>query len=201
LFVLLAGGQHVTAQQVRLSVTSRIGQGCGNAFPAAAMLQQNLEQQLGKASIAVARVNMGGLSADISCEPAASQMPFPVVIAQQCLSLSQVVSEASAANGLHLATTWRTCESYKCGGLKCAEKALTAQMVLVDRFLPAFAQLRARHETREPAATRPEPPIEASVGIPDLGPAPARTLNPRVVYYGFYILACVAVLVRWEWCR
>ena len=31
----------------------------------------------------------------------------------------------------------------------------------------------------------------------------ASSLSPgtKIIYYGFYIVACCAVLLRWEWCK
>jgi hypothetical protein len=123
----------------------------------------------------------------------------------QCLSLSQVVSVPSHANGMTMATTWRQCESYTCDGKECQGFARTGQRGLVDAFLADYRD-GAKAAPTPPAQAQPAPtvPLEAGIGGASSGPA-EQTWKPvlkfSVVYYIAYIVMCLAVLARWEWCR
>jgi hypothetical protein len=94
------------ARDASVAVTWRIVPACGANFQSA-VLQQDREDQLRAASIAVSRVHIASLVASVDCQPARASLSV-----QQCFSLSQAVAEPSAANGLHLATMWRNCQAY-----------------------------------------------------------------------------------------
>jgi hypothetical protein len=185
-------------QDARLSVSSKIGPGCGANIPVAA-LEQDTTGQLAAASIGISRVHSAGLVTAIDCAPASPQARVMVTV-QHCLEFSQVVSDAAAANGLHLATTWKNCQSYTCGREKCAILARSAQRTLVDQFLPHFRELRTKTAAPAPATqsqpTQSQPPVEAAVGIDD---AARQPLDFRVAFFVLYLFACLALMVRWHW--
>jgi hypothetical protein len=186
----------LAAQEAHVSVAWKISPACGTNFPSA-VLQQNLEDQLRAESIAVSRVYTAGLTADISCQSAGMRS----VATQQCLALSQAVPQPSAANGLHLATTWRNCQSYTCSKQNCSEFARATQRTLFGQFISV---LRARKaQSKVPGA-----PAAAMSGSSDRAPTPfvsasvpTSILNPGAIIYMLYILTCMAVLARWQWCR
>jgi hypothetical protein len=173
-----------------------IAPACGLNFPHV-LLQQDLQDQLQVVPIAVSRVHTASLVAAIDCQPAAGT----IVLVRQCLSLSQAISEPSADNGLHLATTWRNCRSYTCGRQTCGEVAHATQRTLIDQFLPAFRTLSATSETPPPtpaAQPRSEEGIASAIVYPDAS-NPILMLN--VVFYILYVVICIGVLFRWERCR
>jgi len=157
------------------------------------VLQQELGDQLRAASIVVSRVQSAGLVAAIDCQPATANR----LSAQQCLSLLQAVSDSSAANGLHLTTTWRNCQTYKCGKQTCGQLASTTQSNLVGQFIPAFRALIAKNETAAPQPAAELQPMEASLSPVVYAPASKPGLKPWVVFFSAYILICLAVLTRW----
>ncbi len=189
---VLLGCHTIGAQQAQVSVAWKIAPACGANF-AIGPLQQDLEDQLRAESIGVSRVSAAGLVADINCQ----SFGLRSVSVQQCFALSQAVPDASAANGLHLATTWRNCQSYVCSKQSCGESAraarrtLTSQVIAALRTAPGQTATAAK-ETR-PAEQTPIPLIPAAI--------PASVLNPGAIFYILYILTCIAVLIRWQWCR
>ena len=185
----------LSAQEAHVSVTWKISPACGTNFPSAA-LQQNLEDHLRAESIAVSRVYTAGLTADISCQPAGMRS----VAAQQCLALSQAVPQPSAANGLHLATTWRNCQSYTCSKQNCSEFARATQRTLAGQFISALRAPKAESQVPGPAATPVSPSERASIPFVSAS-VPRSILNPGAIIYMLYILTCMAVLARWQWCR
>jgi len=195
----LLSADALMGQDARLSLTSQIGQGCGANIPVAA-LEQDTTQQLSAASIAVSRVHSAGLVTAVDCAPASPQAKVMVTV-QHCLGLTQAVSDPSAANGLHLATTWRNCQQYTCGREKCAILARATQRALVDQFVPRSRELRAKSVAPAPVSNPPQmpplqtqAPIEASVGIDPGDQVP----DFRVTFFVLYILACLALLLRWQ---
>jgi hypothetical protein len=192
LILVLLGSSALMAQDTRVSIVWKIAPSCGATFPTAA-LHQELEDQLRAASIGVSRANSAGLVTAIDCQPTSTSM-VPV---QQCLSLSQAVSEPTAANGLHLATTWRNCRAYTCSKQTCGQLAHNAQRALVDQFIPAFRALSTKTEARvQSPVPQHQDVVAASVAYVA---APEPVLNPVVVFYMVYILACVSVLLLWQW--
>ena len=66
---------------------------------------------------------------------------------------------------------------------------LAGERDLVGVFISEF---RARPQTeREPAVALVAPFTQRAASFP--------SPSARIVYYGFYIVACCAVLLRWEW--
>jgi hypothetical protein len=190
------GSGTLTAQEASVSVAWKIAPTCGGNFQGA-VLQQDLEDALRAASIAVSRIHTAGLVADINCQ-AGSPKGIPV---QQCLSLSQAVADPSAANGLHLATTWRNCQSYQCGRQNCGQLARAAQHALVAQFVPAFRALRAENKVPEPSPAT-EAHVAEGIAMPVVYAAVSKpVLKPSAIFYMVYILLCIAVLARWQWCR
>jgi hypothetical protein len=186
----------LTAQEAHVSVAWKIAPACGANFPRAA-LRQDLEDGLRAGSIAVSRVHTASLTADINCQ-AGGARSVPV---QQCLSLSQAVAEASAANGLHLATTWRSCQSYVCGKQNCGQLARTTQHALVRQFIPAFGALMA---ASKPAGSPPEAGsgLAGGTSIPVVYAGESKPVSKTgALFYLFYILTCIAVFARWQRCR
>jgi len=192
---LLVGGTPLAAQEARLSAASQIGQGCGTAFSTFA-LQQDAETQLREAGIAVSRVHTAALATNLDCVPVSGARAVAV---HQCLGLSQVVSVPGQGSGVTMATTWRQCQQYTCAGKQCEALARGSQRNLLTAFLGDF---REQFTKRAPAA--PLAPVQASVA-PDPGPVylaiPRPVLKLSAVFYTLYILTCIAVLVRWEFCR
>jgi hypothetical protein len=185
----------LAAQDAHVSVAWKIAPTCGANFPSA-ILQQDLEDQLRAASIAVSRVHTAGLLADINCQ-AGGARSVPV---QQCLSLSQAVSEPSAANGLHLTTTWRNCQSYVCSRQNCGQFGRATQHALIGQFIPAFRELRAQRKAPDsPPAS--ESRLAEGTSIPVVYAVSEPVLKPSVIFYMLYILTCIAVLARWQWCK
>jgi hypothetical protein len=189
--LLLLGTSILPAQSARVSVDWKISTTCGEMIPSST-LQQDLADQLRAASIGVSRVQASSLVASIDCQAASPNR----VSAIQCLSLMQAVSDPSAANGLHLTTTWRNCQSYKCGKQNCAQTAGAAQHTLVEQFIPAFRGLTAKDETPTPQPVADLRPQQASLA-PVVSGAAKQGLKPAVVFYAAYIILCIAVLARW----
>jgi hypothetical protein len=194
---LLWGCAALPAQDLHLSLASRTAQSCGGAF-AAVNLQQDLEDVLKAASIGVSRVHTATLSNEIDCKAAAA----PALAVTQCLSLAQAVPDASAANGLHLATTWRNCQSYNCSGARCGRIAISTERMLADRFIAEFPQKSAPVAAAVPIV----PVVPAALELPPANAAllPAAyvhadkpALNPVIVFWSAYILVCIAVLACW----
>jgi hypothetical protein len=190
--LLLLGTGILPAQSARVSVDWKISTTCGEMIPSST-LQQNLADQLRAASITVSRVQASSLIASIDCQTVGASR----VSTMQCLSLMQAVSEPSAANGLHLTTTWRNCQSYKCGKQNCDQTAGAAQRTLVEQFIPAFRTLTAKSETPTPQPAAEVSPEEASLAPVVSGSPKQQALRPVVVFYAAYILLCIAVLARW----
>jgi hypothetical protein len=99
-----------------------------------------------------------------------------------------VVTLPSQARGA-LATTWRRCQSYTCAHGECGTSVLAGERDLVGVFISEF---RAR------------PPAETEPAVAMVAPfaqraASSLSLGTKIIYYGFYIVACCAVLFRWEW--
>lgn len=194
--LLLGSNEIVLAQQSHLSVALQSGPGCGGAIPGT-VLQQDTETQLRKAGIAVSRVHTAALNTDFDCVPVKAESRAASLAVHQCLSLSQVVSMPTHSNGMTMATTWRQCESYTCSGRECQGYARTGQRGLVDAFLVEFRERAAKPTQTAPAPAQPAAvPLQA--GMAD---APKPGLRFTVVFYVAYILMCLAVLARWEWCR
>ena len=193
----MAGGAPVIAQEAHVSVASQIGPGCGTIF-STSPFQQEAEAQLREAGITVSRVHTAALASGLDCVPVAPDGGGRSLAVHQCLSLSQVVSVPSQANGVTIATTWRQCQQYTCAGRQCDAFARTGQRALVEEFLADF---RERSGGRTAAAPSPAPAkaaFEAAVAGPVYIEIPRPVLKLGVVFYGLYILTCIAVLVRWE---
>ena len=189
----------LSAQEAHLSVASQIGQSCGAAFTASA-LQQEAESQLRQAGIAVSRVHTGMLTTDLACVPLAAESGARSMAVHQCLALSQAVSMPGQVNGVTSATTWRQCRQYTCSIRQCDANARSGQHDLVTAFLAEFREQftkPAQPASAAPPAQQAHPAEAAMVQIE----VPRTTLKASVIIFGLYILTCVAVLIRWEWCR
>ena len=178
-----------------MSAALQIAPACGANFPSA-VLQQDMEDQLRDGSIAVSHVHIAGLATDIGCQAAGAR----ALSVQQCLSLSQGVFDASAANGQHFATTWRNCQSYTCRQY-CVEIARSTQRTLIRQLIPIIRALIAKSQ-----ATVSHPALELHradvAAIRVAYPAASKPmLKPNVIFYSLYILTCMALLLRWQWCR
>ena len=193
ILLLLASGV-LNARDASVSVAWNTSAACGTSF-SRDVLQQDLKDRLGMASIAVSRVSRASLLTDMDCHPATTRS----MSVQQCLSLSQPVAEPSATNGLHLATTWRSCRSYFCSRQNCGPVARATQRLLLDEFIPAFRTLAAH---ADPAGQPSAPHSTEGIPIPILpGVASETVVKPGAIFYMLYILTCVAVVIRWEWYR
>ncbi len=176
---------------------SNVAPSCGDAIPRAA-LQQDVETQLRVAGIAVSRVHTAALTVDVDCVPVIARARTTGQAVHQCLDLSQRVSLPSPARGVTLATTWRKCQSYTCRNGQCEAKVRSGLRSLVDAFLTDIGQSNSASEL-------PAQPIAAK--LPAIGsltvnaPVPKLTLTPVATFYLMYIMTCLAVLVRWEYCR
>ena len=196
LILVILSCTSLAAQDEHVSVAWKIAPICGANFPSD-VLRQDLEDQLRAASIVISRIHTAGLVADIDCEAAAARS----VLVQQCLGLSQAVAEPSAANGLHLSTTWRNCQSYVCSKQNCGWFARGTQHALIDQFILTFRALRAKSKAPDllPAT---ESQLAEGTSVPVVYAAIAKPiLKPSAVFYMLYILTCIAVLARWQWCR
>jgi hypothetical protein len=189
---LLPGTTLLRAQPLQVSVGSRIGLSCGDAVTTTG-LQQNLEETLRGASIGVSRVHTAGVSAELDCKPRTASLSVT-----QCLNLWQPVANSSAANGLHLATTWRSCEVYNCPRSQCGQTAIAMQHTLAGRFIDEFRQRSVLPNLGVPPLPHPSlhtVPLIASASGDAVGPA--LLLDLRVIIWALYILVCMAVLLRW----
>src|SRR5713101_1650995 len=177
----------LSAQELVISVGSRVAQGCGSALAASA-IQRDVEAHLGLAGFRLAKAHSASLESDIDCVAVGSRARTTGIAVHQCLALSQLVTLPSQARGA-LATTWRRCQSYTCAHGECGASLLAAERDLVRVFISEF---RARPQTEtEPAVARAAPFAQRA--------ASSLSLGAKVIYYGFYIVACCALLLRWEW--
>jgi hypothetical protein len=188
----------VTAQSLRLSVAVRAGDSCGPAIAGPAS-QEGIEGQLRDAGFTVAKAHSASLAAETDCTPVNKRPKSGELAVHQCLALSEVVTAPSKSRGLAMATTWRECESYTCTGRACEASMRSGLRKLVDVFAGDF---RNRRGVPAPAAAissaRPATAVGAMSTDSALAPLGPETVR---VYYVVYILACIMVLFRWEWCK
>ena len=87
--------------------------------------------------------------------------------------------------------------SYTCSKQTCNQLAHNARRALVDQFIPAFRALSSKTEARvrSPVPQHPDAVAASVVYVAASEPV----VNPLVVFYMVYILACVAVMLRWQW--
>src|SRR5262249_17964504 len=120
------------------------------------------------------------------------------ILVDQCLSLSQAVP---AANGLHLATTWRNCHSLMCAKENCGELTRATQRTLISQFIPAFRTLSTRSEVADPPAVSVYQSADLTSPPAVHAVASKPVLNREIIFYTLYILTCVVLAARWHWCR
>ena len=173
----------LSARELTLSVASHAAQACETRIAASAV-QQDMEAQLRDAGFQVAKAHTASLASEIDCVPVTESGKNTGIAVHQCLALSQVVSLPTQARNT-MATTWRQCLAYTCALKGCESTALSGVHQLVTAFIGEVPQLT---EAR-PAAPAPSPVRSAF----DSG--------ATVLYMSFYILACFAVLFRWEWSK
>jgi hypothetical protein len=182
-----------------LAASAKTSEGCGPTMAAA--IQPNLEAQLRALGMTLSRVHNATLLAETNCEPTEQGTANAARISvRECLSLSQVVRQATHANGMSLDTTWRKCSAIVCAPGKCDTSALTAQKGLVADFVSHLRET-APQAAQEDAAAVPPPEDPAPVNrvvmaatMYEVAPPPDRNL--RTVFYAAYILTCVVLFAR-----
>jgi hypothetical protein len=183
-----------SAQNLTLSVAIHAGKSCGTAIAGV----EDTEARLRAAGFTVAKAHSATLLADIDCVPVNARPKSGEYAIQQCLALSEVVPAPTQSRGLAMATTWRQCKSFTCVGRRCDSSMRSGLHNLVDEFA---VDLRERSKARATAGPAP------AASQPTFGTAEAvtavQTLNPdnTKAYYVIYILTCIMVLFRWEWCK
>jgi hypothetical protein len=178
------------ANTIVMSTGSNIGAGCGAAVSQAAV-QQDLEQQLRTAGMAVSKVHSAQLLAEIDCLPVASATGLAI---HQCLSLTQVVSPRAQGGEAILATTWRKCQAYTCGTRQCDALVRTGMRDLANVFIA--------DSPNAPPASEPVPPraLSGPGAVTAVATFAGTSILSRAdaIYYVLYILACGVVFVRWQ---
>ncbi len=180
------------AASFRFSVATNVGSACGAAF-ASSTVSRQVESRLLDAGIIVSNVHNAQLSADIDCV----RVSGGTLVVHQCLALSEIVSASSRRSGATLAGTWRKCESFVCSGPRCARFLRSGLEGLTGDFLAEY-----ENRTAAPAVARQATPAKPAVAV---RPAPVRSYAPRftsaqavTAFYSLYILACMAVLLYWQ---
>ena len=178
------------AAPLRMSVASNVAQGCGGTV-LPSVIQQDAEAQLRGVGVTVSNIHNAQLAIDVDCVAVTPSARSTVVVVHQCLAFSELVSAPSNDGRAMLATTWRKCQSFTCGGAKCEPLVRSGLHTLINPFFSDFQERNSRNDLPIPQI-RPQP--QASV-IP--GEAPHRLVG-RVVFYLLYIMTCVTVLVYWQ---
>jgi hypothetical protein len=162
------------------------------------IIQQEVEGRLRAADIVVSRVHTVTLSADVNCATVRSAgRKRPQIAIQQCIDLSQRVPSQSRTTTL--ATIWRKCQSQTCSRDKCEAQAQAELGKLMDTFIADLSDLRIGYSPPSLAARSPVAPLPIPAAIAYR--PPEKRTNAVVLYYVLYILACTAVLIRWEYIR
>jgi hypothetical protein len=180
------------AASLRMSVASNVAQGCGGTI-LPSVIQQDAETQLRGLGVTVSNIHNAQLAIDVYCAAVTPGSRSTAMVVQECLGLSELVPAPSKHGRAMFATTWRNCQSFRCGGAKCEPLARSGLHTFINSVLSDFQERNSRNDLPIPPI-RPQP--HASV-IP--GEAPQRDVG-RSVFYLLYIMTCVTVLVYWQ-CR
>jgi hypothetical protein len=185
------------AQQVRpagqpggapaIWVVSKLTGPCEPRIPRA-VLQQDVEARLRGAGVAISRVHTATLMTNIDCTPVSALSRTVAVHA--CLELSERASTAPRVT----ATRWKKCQSYACSNATCEARARSELRGLVDAFLVDIPP--------SDSSIAPAPPVLTTAGVP--APAPPAfklPLSPAALFYLLYVINCIAVVIRWEFCK
>src|SRR5229473_7220367 len=97
----------LSAQEVMISVGSRVAPGCGSTLAVYALkngihpsaIQRDVEAQLGLAGFRLAKAHSASLESDIDCVAVGPGARTTGIAVHQCLALSQVVTLPSQARG------------------------------------------------------------------------------------------------------
>lgn len=176
----------LSAVQLSISVGSQVEGGCRSVIDSSS-IRKAMETQLQDAGYQIGRIHSSRFGSDLDCVPVNSDHVSARTVIHQCLSLTQAVSVPAQARST-LASTWRQCQSYTCAERACQTAALSTTRQLVEEFI---AENRPTVK-REAIAAQP------AIASPIHSPVSSDT---RSLFYCFYIVACIAVLFRWEWCK
>ena len=123
---------------------------------------------------------------DLDCVGLEGGARATAIAVHQCLAFSEVLSTARKDKPI-LASTWRNCRSYTCRGGKCDSEASSAAGALIGAFLNEL-----QHRTQ----------AEATLFVPVIEyiPPPRRNVE-QFIFYTVFIMACLSVLVYWQWRR
>jgi hypothetical protein len=131
----------------------------------------------------------------VDCVIVPTRTRMMAAVVHECLELTQNVAVADPGRSAPTqAATWRKCQSFMCNRGKCDSRASTELEKLMDAFLAEF-----------PRPTNPAAPTSGAARITP--PAVSVKLLPEssgrnaLLFYVIYITACVAVALRWEYCR
>jgi hypothetical protein len=193
LFWLAAfGAGSLPGQHLLLSVRAQAGEQCGPAV--SNMLDaQGTEARLRALGFQIARARNATLAHEVNCT-----IDRRAVLVEQCLSLSEFVAVPSQSRAVQLAKPWRECKTYSCVGAECGTAVSAGLRDLEALFVAAF-----HPPTKAAADPAPKnvPLTPATHTVKRSGPLVIAGIPGASLYFLCYILTCITVFFRWQFCK
>lgn len=175
-------------ESLRFSIASRVATTCGSVF-SPSVIRGYVDARVRRAGITVSSVHTSQLAAETDCVPRGPRAGDSGIAVEQCLGYSELVSAPAPKTGVGLANTWRKCQSFVCASGRCESSMRAGLNVLMNSFFADFEKTRA-------ASALTVRPIE--VHAPASAQNTGATIRATAAFYFLYILACIILLLYWQ---